>query len=74
MSHSVLYVSLGSFLSVSAAQFDEIAGGLAKSKARFRRCFYAIISPSYPAASACDLLSLLLQQASSPPVKLPEPA
>jgi|UniRef100_A0A804Q0J0 UDP:flavonoid glycosyltransferase YjiC (YdhE family) len=32
---SVLYVSLGSFLSVSAAQFDEIAAGLAGSKARF---------------------------------------
>ncbi|KAK8457517.1 hypothetical protein SEVIR_3G199166v4 [Setaria viridis] len=32
---SVLYVSLGSFLSVSAAQFDEIAAGLAESKARF---------------------------------------
>ncbi|XP_021315289.1 cis-zeatin O-glucosyltransferase 1-like [Sorghum bicolor] len=32
---SVLYVSLGSFLSVSAAQFDEIAAGLAETKARF---------------------------------------
>jgi UDP:flavonoid glycosyltransferase YjiC (YdhE family) len=32
---SVLYVSLGSFLSVSSAQLDEIAAGLAKSKARF---------------------------------------
>jgi hypothetical protein len=32
---SVLYVSLGSFLSVSAAQFHEIAAGLAESKARF---------------------------------------
>ncbi|CAD6333370.1 unnamed protein product [Miscanthus lutarioriparius] len=32
---SVLYISLGSFLSVSAAQFDEIAAGLAESKARF---------------------------------------
>ncbi|XP_025808122.1 UDP-glycosyltransferase 87A2-like [Panicum hallii] len=32
---SVLYVSLGSFLSVSAAQSDEIAGGLAESKVRF---------------------------------------
>ncbi|WVZ99041.1 hypothetical protein U9M48_044397 [Paspalum notatum var. saurae] len=32
---SVLYVSLGSFLSVSAAQFDEIAAGLAESKTRF---------------------------------------
>ncbi|KAF8715924.1 hypothetical protein HU200_026887 [Digitaria exilis] len=32
---SVLYVSLGSFLSVSASQFDEIAAGLAESKARF---------------------------------------
>ncbi|XP_066362347.1 UDP-glycosyltransferase 87A2-like [Miscanthus floridulus] len=32
---SVLYVSLGSFLSVSATQFDEIAAGLAQSKARF---------------------------------------
>jgi UDP:flavonoid glycosyltransferase YjiC (YdhE family) len=31
----VLYVSLGSFLSVSSAQLDEIAAGLAKSKARF---------------------------------------
>ncbi|CAL4894200.1 unnamed protein product [Urochloa decumbens] len=32
---SVLYVSLGSFLSVSSAQLDEIAGGLAASGARF---------------------------------------
>lgn len=32
---SVLYVSLGSFLSVSSAQLDEIAAGLAQSKARF---------------------------------------
>ncbi|TVU20000.1 hypothetical protein EJB05_36186, partial [Eragrostis curvula] len=31
---SVLYVSLGSFLSVSATQLDEIAAGLAESKAR----------------------------------------
>ena len=29
-----IHVSLGSFLSVSFAQLDEIAGGLAKSKAR----------------------------------------
>ncbi|RLN29173.1 hypothetical protein C2845_PM05G33590 [Panicum miliaceum] len=34
---SVLYVSLGSFLSVSATQFDEIAGGQAESKVRFLR-------------------------------------
>uniref|UniRef100_A0A452ZEJ5 Glycosyltransferase n=1 Tax=Aegilops tauschii subsp. strangulata TaxID=200361 RepID=A0A452ZEJ5_AEGTS len=32
---SVLYVSLGSFLSVSATQLDEIAIGLAQSKVRF---------------------------------------
>ncbi|CAL4901430.1 unnamed protein product [Urochloa decumbens] len=32
---SVLYVSLGSFLSVSSAQLDEIAAGLAASEARF---------------------------------------
>ncbi|VAH20550.1 UDP-glycosyltransferase 87A2-like [Triticum dicoccoides] len=32
---SVLYVSLGSFLSVSSAQLDEIAIGLAQSKVRF---------------------------------------
>jgi hypothetical protein len=32
---SVLYVSLGSFLSVSAAQIDEMVAGLAESKARF---------------------------------------
>ncbi|XP_062181189.1 UDP-glycosyltransferase 87A2-like [Phragmites australis] len=32
---SVLYVSLGSFLSVSSAQLDEIAVGLAKSKSKF---------------------------------------
>ncbi|CAN6350598.1 unnamed protein product [Urochloa humidicola] len=32
---SVLYVSLGSFLSVPAAQLDEIAAGLAASDARF---------------------------------------
>ena len=32
---SVLYVSLGSFLSVSSAQLDEIVAGLAKSKDRF---------------------------------------
>uniref|UniRef100_A0ACD5T930 Uncharacterized protein n=1 Tax=Avena sativa TaxID=4498 RepID=A0ACD5T930_AVESA len=32
---SVLYVSLGSFLSVSSAQLDEIAVGLARSKVRF---------------------------------------
>ncbi|KAF6985291.1 hypothetical protein CFC21_003176 [Triticum aestivum] len=32
---SVLYVSLGSFLSVSPAQMDEIAIGLAQSKVRF---------------------------------------
>ncbi|GJN14802.1 hypothetical protein PR202_gb01663 [Eleusine coracana subsp. coracana] len=31
---SVLYVSLGSYLSVSAAQLDEIAAGLAESKAK----------------------------------------
>jgi predicted transcriptional regulator len=30
---SVPYVSLGSYLSVSAAQLDEIAAGLAESKA-----------------------------------------
>ncbi|PNT71008.1 hypothetical protein BRADI_2g21317v3 [Brachypodium distachyon] len=33
--NSVLYVSLGSFLSVSPAQLDEIAYGLAQSKVRF---------------------------------------
>ena len=33
--NSVLYVSLGSFLSVSSAQLDEIAIGLAQSKIRF---------------------------------------
>ncbi|KAM0824192.1 hypothetical protein ACQ4PT_070389 [Festuca glaucescens] len=33
--NSVLYVSLGSFLSVSCAQLDEIAIGLARSKVRF---------------------------------------
>ncbi|XP_062224141.1 UDP-glycosyltransferase 87A2-like [Phragmites australis] len=33
--NSVLYVSLGSFLSVSASQVDEIALGLASSKVRF---------------------------------------
>ncbi|KAM0860784.1 hypothetical protein ACQ4PT_046334 [Festuca glaucescens] len=33
--NSVLYVSLGSFLSVSPAQLDEIAIGLAQSKVRF---------------------------------------
>lgn len=32
---SVLYVSLGSFLSVSSTQLDEIAMGLAESKVRF---------------------------------------
>uniref|UniRef100_A0ACD5U1A3 Uncharacterized protein n=1 Tax=Avena sativa TaxID=4498 RepID=A0ACD5U1A3_AVESA len=32
---SVLYVSLGSFLSVSSAQLDEIGIGLARSKVRF---------------------------------------
>jgi hypothetical protein len=33
--NSVLYVSLGSYLSVSSAQLDEIAIGLARSKVRF---------------------------------------
>ncbi|CAM0883183.1 unnamed protein product [Alopecurus aequalis] len=33
--NSVLYVSLGSFLSVSASQLDEIASGLAASEVRF---------------------------------------
>ncbi|XP_051205216.1 UDP-glycosyltransferase 87A2 [Lolium perenne] len=33
--NSVLYISLGSFLSVSSAQLEEIATGLAQSKVRF---------------------------------------
>ena len=33
--NSVLYVSLGSFLSVSSAQLDELAIGLAQNKVRF---------------------------------------
>ena len=33
--NSVLYVSLGSYLSVSSAQLDEIAVGLAQSNVRF---------------------------------------